>query len=99
MTTKAPKCVHCGKIQWHHQANTLCCPIGPKHRTLGHTAFSTTRKFKAKKPSKTAQWDRRWAVEDSCAIIVYPKSIPRKALTDYFKGRVKPFRIEFRRVK
>lgn len=42
-----PKCKHCGKKDWDHNAKTRECPAGPKHRTMGYMRFGPT-KFEAR---------------------------------------------------
>jgi hypothetical protein len=48
-----PKCLHCGKTDQEHNAKTRGCPMGQKHRTIGHTNFGPgVFEPKPSKPSK-----------------------------------------------
>ena len=42
-------CIHCGKTMGSHQAKTLACPMGKKHKTVGDTSYHPTNKFEEKK--------------------------------------------------
>jgi DNA-directed RNA polymerase subunit RPC12/RpoP len=33
------KCIHCGKPESDHNASDRACPIGKKHRALGHMQY------------------------------------------------------------
>lgn len=47
-----PRCTKCKKQKHHHDAKTLYCPTGKRHRDLGYTTFNLHQKFEAKPPSK-----------------------------------------------
>ena len=49
-----PKCALCKRERGDHQAKTLCCPLGQRHRTLGFTTFDPDQSYTEKAPRKPA---------------------------------------------
>ena len=50
-TGLAAKCAHCKKRRGEHQARTLACPVGTKHRTVGWTSYSVTKVYEPRDKS------------------------------------------------
>lgn len=42
------KCARCGHKRGDHQADTRCCPMGTKHRTVGFTCYNPGQTFSPK---------------------------------------------------
>ena len=55
LTKKVPLCTHCGKEEAEHLSVKKSCPIGKKHRVLGHMQFSQVTKFEAGNKFKTVK--------------------------------------------